>query len=775
MLISLQLHSEFFSSLTSGYSPFFVLFRHYLSGTMASSVSILVLFALILPNSLETNCNIQYMSNGLCDFGCEIKLVSDKSRFARNQIFDGNFKAVHLDQRMEDSSHDFLSLEEAWNILQPFWVKDEYSGELLRILSSVQFEKYSFKSSKTVFRTNVRLLDTLPNGCNVTAMPPECLIRAVSYSLLRNVTRGTGFVCYSVLVKKRLENVCCDLTTGNSVQCKQAAIGSNQWEYVLLLNVAYLVILYVTVSLLFKAVWVIPSLPYGNPTTSDEEDMKMVEPDQDVNPITKYVQRQFAGKLVRIDCKAYGTAAIILTLSILVFVGILYALIFSENLDFQEKSRRYYILEALPVQTESNFQHFLKRVGSISRSAFDRTPFRIFCLVWFYFCVIPLPPLLYITGLSSSWNVLLQFRCVLSKRAEEPIVGESTKLLEDKCFNTSANSSPMYLFEVFVGIVVRFLPFIVRIAFYVVVACGVAVLLMFHPFLLFMILIPATSISILRETLRQTRVTSVQEVQIAGHLLFFLSTIYFSVIGFWYTSISVSRILAISFTYSLLGLSINHNILLPYMTCYGTFAYLMFFIYSSYLCGYVELRELAFDACTKILEEKGDEQDIRQVVFRDDKGVIRINEKLLEHIYSEMKPLKKTVRKILFWMVVCCGLFYLFHRFIIEDEGTQPELRVPPLMQVVLTLSVGVCPKLYVAYKTGPADKRNLAHMKKKARVEKIVTTFIKETCECPTLVITNTCNSLSRVTSLKTRKYMKKKSSHVTYDQDVFHKVIWV
>ena len=45
----------------------------------------------------------------------------------------------------------------------------------------------------------------------------------------------------------------------------------------------------------------------------------MVEPDQDVNPITKYVQRQFAGKLVRTDCKAYGTAAIILTLSILVF------------------------------------------------------------------------------------------------------------------------------------------------------------------------------------------------------------------------------------------------------------------------------------------------------------------------------------------------------------------------------------------------------------------------------------------------------------------------
>ena len=132
--------------------------------------------------------------------------------------------------------------------------------------------------------------------------------------------------------------------------------------------------------------------------------------------------------------------------------------------------------------------------------------------------------------------------------------------LRNKCFNTSADSSPMYLFEVFVGNVARFLPFIVRIAFYVVVACGVAVLLMFHPFLLFMILILATSISILRETLRQTRVTSVQEVQIAGHLLFFLSTIFFSVIGFWYTSISVSRILAISFTCSLLGLNINHNI-----------------------------------------------------------------------------------------------------------------------------------------------------------------------------------------------------------------------
>ena len=47
---------------------FFVLFHHYLSRNMASTVSVPVLFALILPNVLETNCNIQYKSNGSCDF-----------------------------------------------------------------------------------------------------------------------------------------------------------------------------------------------------------------------------------------------------------------------------------------------------------------------------------------------------------------------------------------------------------------------------------------------------------------------------------------------------------------------------------------------------------------------------------------------------------------------------------------------------------------------------------------------------------------------------------
>ena len=78
-------------------------------------------------------------------------------------------------------------------------------------------------------------------------------------------------------------------------------------------------------------------------------------------------------------------------------------------------------------------------------------------------------------------------------------------------------------------------------------------------------------------------------------------------------------------------------------------------------------------------------------------------------------------------MVVCCGLFYLFHQVVIETEGTETETRIPPLMQVVLTLSAGVCPKLYDACKTGSADKNNLTNMRKKAGVENIVTTFPEE------------------------------------------------
>ena len=166
--------------------------------------------------------------------------------------------------------------------------------------------------------------------------------------------------------------------------------------------------------------------------------------------------------------------------------------------------------------------------------------------------------------------------------------------------------------------------------------------------------------------------------------------------------------------------------MLPYMTFYGIVSYFMFRVYSSYVSGYVELRELAVDTRIKI-EENDDDRRLRRVVSRDDKGVIRISEKLLEHIYNEMKPLKKTVREMLFKMVVCCGLFYLFHRFIIEDEGTETELRIPPEIQVVLNMSAEVFPKLYDACKTGPADKNNLTHKRKKARVEKIVKEYAKE------------------------------------------------
>ena len=76
------------------------------------------------------------------------------------------------------------------------------------------------------------------------------------------------------------------------------------------------------------------------------------------------------------------------------------------------------------------------------------------------------------------------------------------------------------------------------------------------------------------------------------------------------------------------------------MTFYGVVAYFMFRVYSSYVSGYVELRELVVDTCIKIVEKNGDDHRFRQVISRH-KGVIRISEKLLEHIYSEMKPLKK--------------------------------------------------------------------------------------------------------------------------------------
>ena len=716
---------------------------------MASSVSILVLFSLILPNILETNCNIQYKSNGLCDFGCEIKLVSHKSRFARNQIFDGNFKAVHLDlQRMNNSSPDFFSLQEVWNILRPFWVKEEYSDELLRALSSVQFEKYSFKSSKTVFRTNVLLLGMLKNECDL--LERECMIRAVSYTLLRNVTTGNGLVCYDVLVMERLQHICCHLTTsGNSVQCKKQPSFSLQWRDVFSVAERYLVII---VMCLLPGVLVIPFLPYTEDNFSasdDDTSHKMVEPDQDVNPITKYMKRHFVGKLVATSSpKAYRHAAIILILATLLFIGTLYALTFCELFNFEEKIRKHFILEALPLlptQTKTilnTSNDWL--VGNIALALeYVRTPFRNFYLAWFCFHVLLLPPLLYIAGVSSSQYLipLLYFskgvkKSTVNVRSELSVLfREFVNVFRDivrktKVLNTEAGL--LYLLEAFLRGLVCIVLFAILLTLFVCLCFGI--IAGNTPYLLLIISVLSAILTTPRLAgglVARRKVKCIAFVQIAGWFLQFLSYTALC-FGMQYLLFPTSLVLVLMLTYSLVGLNVNHSVLLPYMTFYGIVAYFLFRFYSSYVCGYVEFRELAFDACTKIVEEKGDEQDIRRVVSRDDKGIIRISEKLLEHIYSEMKPLKKTVREMLFKMVVCCGLFYLFYHFIIEVKGTEIETRIPPLMQVALTLSVGVFPKLYDACKTGSADKNNLTQMRKKARVENIVKTFAEESATGP-------------------------------------------
>ena len=743
ILISLQFRTEFFCcSLTSGYSPNFVLSHHYSSSSSSNmamwSISVLVLFALILPNIPETNCNIQYKSNGLCDFdgyGSElIKLVSDKSRFFRNQIFDSNFKAVHLGlQRMEDSSRDISILPEIWNILRPIWVKEENADELLRTLGSVQFEKYSLKSSKTVFRTNVRSLDT---HIYVVAMPPECVIRAVSYSLLRNVTGGNGLVCYDVLVMERLQHICCYLTIENSVQCKKPPSFSLQWLDMLSEAEPYLVLIMV---LLIPEILVAPFLPRD--AGALDEDDTMVEPDQNVNPIPKYVNKEIFGKLVgNSSSKVYGHAVIILILATLLCIGTLYVLIYCELFNFEEEKRKYYILEAYPMQSKTkpyfqNDQTLRVWLYGIIDDAvqFDRVlePFHIFCLVWFFFHMLPLPSLLYITGVRSYWYFFpfLEFIKKLAKKSfvwteiTEGFFNFFHFLREKMILHTSG-------FKFFVWGLVCTLSFTVLLPLYVCYICWSIVKkysLIHFEVVQFFFVQTLMLVARIMERRRFTRfVRFMRFVLLGGNFLHLLSLIAFFN-GMLYFFVSTSKVLVSILRYSLVGLSVNHSMILPYMTFYGTVAYFMFCRYSSYVNGYVELRKLAFKTCKKILKENGNEQDIKRVVSRDDKGVIRINDKLLEHIYSEMKPLKKTVREMLFEMVVCCGLFYLFYQFIIEDEGTETQTRIPPLMQVVLNVSMGVISKLYNACKTGPTDMNSLTNMSTKDKVESIVQHFPKK------------------------------------------------
>ena len=78
---------------------------------MAWTVYILVSQLALLNSQIsKTNGKIQYMDNGLCKFGCEVKVVSEKLGFSRGDIFNGNVIAVHLDlQQMEISSPKFLN------------------------------------------------------------------------------------------------------------------------------------------------------------------------------------------------------------------------------------------------------------------------------------------------------------------------------------------------------------------------------------------------------------------------------------------------------------------------------------------------------------------------------------------------------------------------------------------------------------------------------------------------------------------------------------------
>ena len=60
-------------------------------------------------------------------------------------------------------------------------------------------------------------------------------------------------------------------------------------------------------------------------------------------------------------------------------------------------------------------------------------------------------------------------------------------------------------------------------------------------------------------------------------------------------------------------------------------------------------------------------------------------------------------------------------------EKTRSKTRFPPLIQVIVILTVGVFPKLYDACKTGPADRKILKHRGRRTMVEKIITAFVIE------------------------------------------------
>ena len=293
-----------------------------------------------------------------------------------------------------------------------------------------------------------------------------------------------------------------------------------------------------------------------------------------------------------------------------------------------------------------------------------------------------------------------------------------TKLLD--CSYTD----PLYMFtvKVFVRGIACILVVIVFLATYILLLC-VAILKRL-PYLIFAVSIFSTSIRVIKGIAENKNIRRSIFVRFVGWTLHLISQNALF-IGMHYTCEPVSRILAKTLKLSIVGLNVNHGVILPYMTFYGVIIYFMFRGYSSYVNGYVELREIAFDTCEDILEGESCDHRIRQVAYRDEEGVIRISEKLLEHICKEMKPLKENIQRMLLMMAIYCVLSIMLYEFI--ENTSRSKTRVPPLVQVIVILTVGVFPKLYDACKTGPADKKNLKHSRKKTMVEKIITAFAKE------------------------------------------------
>ena len=115
-----------------------------------------------------------------------------------------------------------------------------------------------------------------------------------------------------------------------------------------------------------------------------------------MNPITTEIrQRTFCRETGR-DLDLQSLAAIILTMSTFAFVGILYGLFFWEIFVFKNENRQYFIYEdqghyhlpqTEPMMHERIRYHILLFLNK----------FKMFCLTWFHFCMLLLPPILYTT------------------------------------------------------------------------------------------------------------------------------------------------------------------------------------------------------------------------------------------------------------------------------------------------------------------------------------------------------------------------------------------